>query len=140
MEVADDDVVAAREENERKKKEKGPVVKKRAAAELDGGKRKRKKQQADEVVVSSEDKTVDASPLNQVAPGAGGEVEKPTEEREVVNVESTLEKVAKTVEKRNDDLAEGSGPRDKEDPNHTQRTHSPGITSSYFDILYLRFV
>ena len=76
MEKADEDVIAATEEKERKKSEKGPTVKRKVVLEQDVGKKKRKKHKIEEVIVSSDDKTVDVSPLNQAEPEVGKNVEK----------------------------------------------------------------
>ena len=128
VEVANDDVVAAREEKERKKKEKEPVAKRKATQEQDAGRRKKKKQQVEEVVLSSGDKTVDASPLNQLHPNAAAGGSKPTEGPIAENVDPAVEGVDNTAQRENDNLAGGSALQDGGEERHTERPPTPGIS------------
>ena len=127
VEVANDDVVAAREEKERKKREKEPVAKRKATQEQDAGRRKKKKPQVEEVVLSSGDKTVDASPLNQLHPNAAAGGSKPTEGPIAENVNPAAERVDDTAQRDNENLAGGSARQDGGEERHTERPPTPGI-------------
>jgi hypothetical protein len=107
VEVADDDVVAAREEKERKQKEKKPVVKRKTAVNSKNAPKKRKRLIAEEVV-SSEDKTLDVTPINQADP--------PVSKEPDTNVAEDIQ----------DDLAEGAGRNDGENPENSPKPHSHG--------------
>lgn len=100
VEVADDDVVAAREEKERKQREKKPTVKRKSAVNSKNAPKKRKRLIAEEVV-SSEDHTLDVTPINQVDP--------PVSKEPDTNVAEGVQ----------DDLAEGAGRNDGENPENS---------------------
>lgn len=96
VEVVDDDVVAAREEKERKQKEKTPAPKRKTTVPGKNAPKKRKRLIAEEVV--SSDKTLDVTPINQADP--------PVSKQPDANV----------VEDAQNDLAEGAGRNDEENP------------------------
>ena len=117
IEVADDDIVAAREEKERKQKEKKPAVKRKTAVHSKNAPKKRKRLTAEEVV-SSEEKTVDATPINQAGP--------PVPPQPGTN----------TVEDVQNVLAEGAGQNDEENPENPPKSPSHGNYLPYVHIYH----
>jgi hypothetical protein len=120
VETADDDVVAAREEKERKQREKNPVPKRKAVGNVKNAPKRRKKL-LEEEVVSSGDKTLDVTPLNQAEPQIDVGAEKKNS-----HVKEGEQDVAHVAEKPQDDLAEGSGQNDGENPENSLKSHSHG--------------
>lgn len=106
VEVADDDVVAAREEKERNQREKKPAAKRKTDVDGKNAPKKRKRLLTEEVV-SSEDKTLDVTPINQADPP-------------VTKVPDTI------VVEDMDDLAEGAGRNDAENPESSPKRLSHG--------------
>ena len=117
VEVADDDVVAAREEKERKAKEKNPAEKRKTVAASKNAPKRRKHLIVEEIV-SSEGKTLDVTPINQAEPQPDAGSEK---RRTPVDEEGQEE----TQPENN--LAEGAGHHEGENPEHSPKPHSHGM-------------
>ena len=121
VEVADDDVVAAREEKERKAKEKNPAEKRKTVAASKNAPKRRKHLVVEEIVSSegkSKSKTLDVTPINQAEPQTdAGSRKKRSPENEEGQEETQPD----------NNLAEGAGHHDGENPEPSPKPHSHGM-------------
>ena len=122
VEVADDDVVAAREEKERKAKEKIPAEKRKTVAASKNAPKRRKHLVVEEIVSSegkskSKSKTLDVTPINQAEPQTDAGSKK----------RRSPENEGQEETQPDNNLAEGAGHHDGENPELSPKPHSHGM-------------